>query len=298
GAQSRFFEGIRQVLLALCTNKAPGILFFDDIHQADGGTRALLSYLMLRLYEDPVCLIITWRTHACAMQGLKFLLSKAQRARNVTQLSLPRLSQSSIQQLAHEMLPVNPPQELIERLYTETEGLPRLLTEYLIALSKGELISEDDEWPLPGDIADWLSSRLAALGDDSRRILSAAAIIGRTFDFDTLCEASGRSEEEIVIALEELIGQGLIQEMQDTTETTDYLRRINEHMLIYAFRHEKLHHLVYEETSTARKRLLHRRITQTLTRQKRGYRDAAALTDKIVHHPSAAHSLLVLPGTK
>src|SRR5260370_36903755 len=64
GAQSRFFEGLRQVLLAVCGGDRthPGLVFFGDVHWADGASLGLLAYLVRRLHEQPFCLLITFST--------------------------------------------------------------------------------------------------------------------------------------------------------------------------------------------------------------------------------------------
>ena len=61
GAQTRFYEGIRQLILALCVGNSPGILCFDDLHWADGASLEWLSYFTRRLHEQPVCLLLAWR---------------------------------------------------------------------------------------------------------------------------------------------------------------------------------------------------------------------------------------------
>ncbi|HKV57284.1 MAG TPA: tetratricopeptide repeat protein, partial [Ktedonobacteraceae bacterium] len=84
-----------------------------------------------------------------------------------------------------------------------------------------------------------------------------------------------RSEVETVTALEELSAQGLVVEVQ---------RRADTHSLTYDFSHEKLRALVYEETSLARRRLLHRRIAETLASHARGHREDGPLAGQIAHH--------------
>src|SRR5713226_10483319 len=68
--------------------------------------------------------------------------------------------------------------------------------------------------PISGGVRDLLQSRLVAVSETGWQLLTTASAIGRSFDFDTLREASGRSEEETVTALEELIGQGLVAEVR------------------------------------------------------------------------------------
>ncbi len=307
GAQARFFEGLRQFLLALlhAEQKAPpSILFIDDVQWADAASLDFLSYLVRRLHEHPLCLLLTWRTtQTTQAHRLHQLLATAHRAGQATQLQLARLNPATVQLLiqAAATLGLTTTNELAARLYQETEGLPLFLTEYLTAITHGMLETENEHWSLPGGVRDLLTSRLSAVGETSRQLLSTAAVIGRSFDFDTLREASGRSEEETVTALEELINHGLVAEIrghqQPSYAEADTQEEYTEQFtLFYDFSHEKLRTLVYEATSMARRRLLHRRIAETLVAHMRRYRRGETRAGKIAYHyqmagnlPEAAH---------
>src|SRR5579883_2110367 len=184
---------------------------------------------------------------------------------------------------------------LIRHLYRETEVVPFFLTEYLTALSRGILQAEEKEWSLPGGVRDLLISRLAAIGETSRQLLSTAATIGRSFDFDTLREVSGRSEEETVSGLEDLIAQGLVEEIRAVAGSEVGSRPAHrryspagERSPVYDFCHEKVRGLVYDEITLARRRLLHRRTAETLVARLRGQRETGALAGQIAHHYDAA----------
>ena len=133
-----------------------------------------------------------------------------------------------------------------ERLYDETEGLPLFVVEYLAALEG------PDPDALPGGVRELLDARLDGVGEAAAQLLAAAAVIGRSFDVDTLRAASGRGEDETVSGLEELTRRGLIVERESG----------------YDFSHDKLLDLVYERASLARKRLLHRRVAAALAGQR------------------------------
>jgi DNA-binding SARP family transcriptional activator len=275
GAQSRFFEGIGQVLAAICGGSPPGILFIDDVHWADVSSLNLLTYLVRRLGRPgrQLCVVLTWRGEEVpAGDRLRGQLAEAQRARTATALRLSRLDRAAVEELVESV--VGGPEDLGRRLYDETEGLPLFLGEYLAAIAKGAIAADDDTWSLPGGVRDLLHGRLGAVGETGWQLLGAAAVIGRSFDFDTVREASGRSEEETVGALEELGGQGLVEEVRDAGEQT----------LTYDFIHEKLRALVYEETSLARRRLLHRRVAEAFVRRARRRRETDALAGQIARH--------------
>ncbi len=278
GAQSRFFEGLRQMLLAMGKGTRPGIIFFDDVQWADGATLDLLSYLVRRLQEQPLCLVVTWRSKQAANDfRLNQLQNEALRAGNATVLALSRFSLDSVRELVQAVAPSSTLLSLglVERLYQETEGLPFFLIEYLVAIAKGVLSAESEDWSPPGSVRELLYSRLNTVSETGRQLLSSAAVIGRSFDFDTLREVSGRGEEETVGALEELIAQGLVEEVRGGA---------SEQALNYDFSHERLRALVYEETSLARRRLLHRRVAEALIGRTRENRAISVVASQIAYH--------------
>lgn len=301
GAQSRFFEGLRQVWLALCAHThptTPGILFFDDVHWADDTSLEFLSYLARRLDEKPLCLLIAWRgVQRPTGQRFRRLLVEAQHHGTARLFVLPRLDQATVEQLLQRISAAGTvlPPGLTRHLYHETEGVPLFLTEYLTAMTSGVLKAEDTEWSLPGGVRNLLISRLTTVAETGMQLLSTAATIGRSFDFDTLREVSGRSEEETVSGLEELISQGLVEEMRgnenrERSNIPAHRRHSisNAHSPIYDFCHEKVRSLVYDEITLARRHLLHRRTAEALVARLRGQRETGSLAGQIAHHYQAS----------
>ncbi|HEX9134991.1 MAG TPA: tetratricopeptide repeat protein, partial [Ktedonobacteraceae bacterium] len=152
---------------------------------------------------------------------------------------------------------------------------------------KGLLSAEKEDWSPPGSVRELLYSHLNMVSETGRQLLSTAAVIGRSFDFDTLREVSGRSEEETVSALEELIAQGLVEEVAGG---------VGEQALKYDFNHERLRVLVYEETSLARRRLLHRRVAETLVGRTREHHAIDMLASQIAYHYRVAGSETIAAG--
>jgi predicted ATPase/DNA-binding SARP family transcriptional activator len=272
GARSRFFGEVVRVLLKVLDGPPPGVLFLDDLHWADDATLSLLTYLVRRLDDKPLYVLLTWRAEEVhEVHRLRELLAEARRSGRATTLTLERLGPASVEELVGHALPGAG--MLGSRLSDETEGLPLFLTEYLTAVEKGELDVGDEAWTLPGGVQDLLRTRLLTVGEAAGQVLAAAAVVGRSFDFDTVRAASGRGEEETLTALEELTSRGLIREVGSAVGGVP----------AYDFDHDKLRTLVYEETSLARKRLLHRRAALALAGQARG-READALAGQIARH--------------
>ena len=325
GAQNHFFEGLRQMFLTLCqssVDQPAGFIFFDDIQWADTSSIDFLIYLLRRLNEQPLCILLTWRSpHISPSHRLYNLLNELKHNGQALHLSLPRLRPSSIEQFVQHLntsstntanaAPSPPVQQLQltianttlgQRLYQETEGLPLLLIEYLSEIAAGKLHIEEEYWPLPAGVRTVLSLQLVTLHETSRQILSVAAVIGHVFDFHTLHTISSNSEEETVLAIEELLSQGLIEETEEMAEIvgvemaeqSDSLdpTQSPETMLLYEFRYEKLRHLLYTEISQTRRRFLHRRIAETLLTRTEIHGEQRMLAAQIAFHAKMAHTSL------
>lgn len=277
GGQSRFFEGLRQVLSAICQGATPNVIFFDDMHWADAASLDLLAYLVRRLRGQPLFILATWRSDETpAVSRLRGLVAEAQRAGLGTAHVLSRLALSDVLELVRGLAAAgaNLPDGIGGRLYHETEGLPLFLAAYLEALAQNETQGTGEAWPVPRGVAALLQARLDAVEETARQALQAAAVIGRSFDLETLQATSGRSDEEVVFALEALAGRGIVTEVAEEAGTAPR----------YDFTHEKLRALVYEETSLARRRLLHGRAARSLLERAHFRRDLDNQAAQIGRH--------------
>jgi predicted ATPase len=275
GAQSNFYDGVRQVMLAACRGDGPGILFLDDLQWADSASLDLLTYIARRLRGEPLCLLLTVRSpDASAQPQIQRMLAEAQRAAMVTVIRLLRLGEGAIRELVAASVTAPVPPGTERRLYQETEGLPFFIVAYLSALTDGVLSVEQPNWSVPGGIQDLLRSRLSRVSGVSAQVLTAAAVIGRSFDMETVCGVSGRGDEETVTALEDLAAQGLIHELREPMGT----------LPTYDFGHDKVRSLVYDDTSVARRGLLHRRTAEALVATQRRRHDGDSLLGQIAQH--------------
>jgi DNA-binding SARP family transcriptional activator len=265
GAQGRFLEGLRRTLLAAVRGARPGLLVLDDLHWADDATLDAVGYLARRLAREPLLVLASWRGEDVPRgHHLRRAVAEAQRAGTTTTLALDRLDREATAELVRAVAPVHA--AAVEELYQRTEGLPLLLVEYLAALdgADGPLPS------LPSGARELFQARLERVSAAAWQLLTAAAVIGRSFDVDAVREASGRSEDEAIGALEELVRLGMIHEVAGPATR-------------YDFSHEQMRLLLYEQTGLARRRLLHRRVAQALTSLARGHATAAKAAS-IAHH--------------
>lgn len=255
GARTRLLEAVTAVIGAACGGSVPGVVLLDDAHAADEATVDVVSYLGRRLNGRALLLAIAWRSEGMLPgHRLRRLAVDLAHEGRATIVAPSRLDEAEVAELlrAAELSETAP--DIGQRVYLESEGLPFFVAEYLAALRSG---SDPAELTLPQEIRGLLDARLQPLGPVARQVLGAAAAIGRSFDTDTVREASGRTDEETVGALEELVAQGLVREVPGDEP-------------VYDFSHQKLRALVYEETGLARRRLLHRRVADALSKSRPG----------------------------
>jgi predicted ATPase len=263
GAQGRFFEAVAGVLVTAFAGAPAGVVFVDDVHWADEASVDLLTYVVRRLGDRPLCVLLAWRAEEVPPgHRLRRLVTEMERAGRGTAVRLGPLTKGDVEQLSKAADPGAEP-GLGERLFEKTQGVPLFLVEYLTALAEGREASAPSR-----SVRELLHARLAATSEVGRQVVAAAAVIGRPFDLDTVRETSGRSDEETVAALEELTAKRLLAETASG----------------YEFAHDETRALVYDETSLARRRLLHRRVADALARGAHATADAGPVASVVARH--------------
>lgn len=277
GAQARFVEGVWQVLGAALDGDAPGLLIVDDLHWADDATLQLLTYVISRLGGRRLALLCCWRDddldHDTRWSDT---VRAAQAERSATVVTLDRLDVDHVRVL---LATTTEPDNRVDprmatRLHSEAEGLPLAVVAYLEEL---EDPSGEGDWPMPHSLEQLFRARVASLDQTARQVLTAAAAIGRSFDFDTAMAASGRTDGETVAALETLTTRGMVRELEGPAATP-----------LFDFTHDKLRSVVYDAASLARRRLLHGRVADALRGRLRTGDPPRALAGLIARHEQLA----------
>jgi DNA-binding SARP family transcriptional activator len=273
GAESRFVTGVTETLAALLSGPAPGILWLDDAHWLDSASLEMLLFLLRRMRRQPYLILLCWREEEMPVNhDLPRVVAAGQQRGQGACLHLPRLNLADVTELVTAVTPTLSA-AIAPRLHQETDGLPFFVVEYLYALLQTAMPTlPDAAWTLPPTVRELLHARLAQVHAAERQILQAAAVIGHPFPVELAQAASGRSEEEVVTALETLAVRGIL------------LEQAAHNSAVYDFNHEKLRTLAYEEMSLARRRLLHRRLADALAGDARRHPPNALRVARIATH--------------
>lgn len=236
----RLLEGIHTVLSILARER-PLLIILDDAQWMDTSSAALFSYLARRISEMPLVMVLAARTEEELHPAVAEMMTAADQSVAIRPLTVQHL----IPLLGGD-------ENAARRLREKTGGVPLLVNE--------ALTSDGDSLPSTPGMARYMEARLLEIGDLSRQILTAAAALNGICDATLLRETSGRSEEEVVEAVEELVAAGLLREIPESdglSFTLDALERVT-----------------YETTSMVRRRLLHRRAARALSERPYARSDA------------------------
>ena len=225
----RLFDGAFTVLAELAA-QSPLVVVVDDAQWMDPSSAGLISYVARRVAGSRLLLVVAARSGEPLSDLARELLADAG-----IHLELQPLS-------TEQLTPIAGSREAAELLRQRTGGVPLLVAEAMTDMG-GEAQEE------PAGMVRYMEARLREVSDLGRQVIAAASVLSGVGDAALLRETSGRTDEEVVEAVEELIGAGLLREVDG-----DGL----------GFPLEALERLTYESTSLVRRRLLHRRAATAL----------------------------------
>jgi class 3 adenylate cyclase/tetratricopeptide (TPR) repeat protein len=267
----------RQTLAALVgqilclAERQPVLMVAEDVHWADPTTLDFLEYVLSRIGEAAVFVVLTCRPEFEPSWG---------GYSHVTKLALNRLtrrqSESIVRALAGDK---HLPAEVLDQIVTRTDGMPLFVEELTKDVLESKLLREvDDHYELAGSLSpvaipsslqDSLMARLDRLGT-AKDLAQIGAAIGREFSHPLLATVSGWSGNELEQALAQLISAQLVFKRGSVPNAT------------YVFKHALIQDVAHTSLLKRRRRDLHHKIAQALEAQ-RGT-DEASEPEVLAYH--------------
>jgi len=282
----RLFDNVARFLQALAADHGL-LLFVDDLHWADHGTLSLLHYVLRHLRDDRVLVLATYReieldrTHPLAAALVDW-----NRERLATRVALGRLSRADTGALIATLFGQDSASDdFVGALYRETEGNPFFLEEVVKSLiEQGQIYRADGEWnrndahelAIPQSVKEAIGRRLTRLADPTIDALRSAAALGKVFAFDDLAAVAADDADRVLDALDEACAAQLVRANGADAGGRSGVRDT------FAFTHDKIREVLYEELNPIRRRRLHQRIGEALER--RYGADAGAHAQDLAHH--------------
>jgi hypothetical protein len=241
----QLFDRVNGFLRAAARDRAR-LLVLDDLHAADPSSLQLLHFLVRDLRSRPVMVVGTYR-EAEARLDPEISPLLAQIAREAMRIELRRLDREEVAEFATLTLGARPTDTRIGLLFQQTEGNPLFLRELLRLHGSTQ--------PTDG-IREIVRARLALLTPETRRVLEAAAVLGREFSVAPLAALAATSELEARARIEPAANAAIVESLDDPPR--------------WRFTHALLRQGLYDDLPSARRTALHHAAATELARRPDG----------------------------
>ncbi|HEU4894992.1 MAG TPA: BTAD domain-containing putative transcriptional regulator [Acidimicrobiia bacterium] len=228
-------------LVQVVAERGPTLLDIDDGQWMDTASAELLAYVLRRHGTGHCVFVIGTRDLDSLDPSLHDVLSSAD--------VRVHLGPLGVEDIAAEFPDVD-----VGPIIEATGGIPLLVQ---------EAIESPSDTGRSTSVIRYMDARSERLTDLSRQVMAGIAVLDGMCDAQLLRDTSGRTDDEIVEAVEELAAAGLIQEDADG------------HL---GFTLDVLEGITYESTSLVRRRLLHGRAAEALEARPRSRTDARLAT--------------------
>jgi adenylate cyclase len=257
----------RQIFLAVRRlierrlQQGPLVLIVEDLHWADAASVELLQFIVDRLPDQPLMLIVSYRP---SFDARALVTSRA--THTVIRLSALSAADSASLLAAYFGSSTHRVPAAIQTLVLSRAGGHPLFLEEIVRslLATGALTRDAEGWAysarnaevdVPPTIHGLLLARLDRLAPDTRRVLQEAAVLGPTFDAALLHDIA--SEPATVEAgLEALRDDELLDEIAGSTAGRAQRG--------YRFTQTLVQEVVYQSLLLRRRTELHGRVARTL----------------------------------
>jgi class 3 adenylate cyclase len=257
-AKLRLFEAILS-LLSIPANDRGLLLVIEDVHWADDSSRQLLDHMARRLAGMRALVLATYRSDELYRRHPFLSTLRAWRRAGLAEaIDLEPLPEDGIAEMVASITGTGAVEkELVDLLYERTEGNPffveEMLSDAVASVGRGDALSRGalEEVGIPETVRDTILQRLSRLDPVRVEILEAAAVLGRGFDYRTLLAVSGADEAAVQGALEDAIGEQLVEDHPDGPGR-------------YRWRHALTQEAIYESIVIPRRQTIHSRAADVL----------------------------------
>jgi DNA-binding CsgD family transcriptional regulator len=264
-AQRRLFEALLSLLERL-GQRAPVLLALEDVHWADRSTRAFLAFLARSLCDEPVLVVLTYRSDELHRRHpLRPLLAELERAPRARRIELRRLDRDELAEQLEDILGAPPAPDLVDRLFERSEGNP-LFAEELLASGL------DGRGGLPPTLRDALMVRVERLSEAAQEALRLLAA-GRRLDHSLLADASAMEPRELREALREAVAGHIVVVDDEGWHT---------------FRHALLREVIVDDLLPGERAALHLALAHAFERREETGTRGVWVAARIAEHLRAA----------
>ncbi len=207
----------RAVATALRELARPAVLVIDDVHWADADTLRLLEHVAGDVSASPALVVLTSRPLGeDVAPALVDAMAEVSRSSSTVQVSLSGLDADDVARWLDRRSGAPVPAEVASVVHDRTAGNPlfvKELTDLLAAEGRlGDVAAVRSARTIPPGVQFVVRRRVSRLPVPSQRLLSVAAVVGRTFDVSVLAAVAGQPEADVLELLAPALDAGLVVE--------------------------------------------------------------------------------------
>lgn len=250
--QRRLMASAAGRCLRAVSGEAGTMLVLDDLQWAGPDALDLVTALVTAAGSPAIRLVGAYRDSetAAGAQLAEFVADLA-RSSLIRVLRLERLSDEESGQLVRQSIPaVQEKPAVLPAIVRRAGGVPFFLVSYVDELRDSGGITP--QLKLPWTVAQVTRQRVLALPGPAQDLLTVAAAVGRVVPHRLLVRVTGRTDDEVIEAVEAALDARLLAEDGQAG---------------YRFTHDLIRETIEDGLSAPRRRLLHRRIGETLERE-------------------------------
>jgi class 3 adenylate cyclase/tetratricopeptide (TPR) repeat protein len=237
--------------------RQPVFVVVEDTHWIDPTTTELVDLMVDAIQGLRVLLLITFRPeYDCPWSSYP----------HTTALALNRLTRSQTESvILHVADDIPLPDDVVDQIVAKTDGVPLFVEELTKnVLESGLLALAGDHYELagplvplaiPASLQDSLMARLDRMAP-VKEVAQIGAAIGREFSYELLRGVTGKGDDELRDALDQLVESELM------------FRRGTPPNATYAFKHALVQDAAYASLLKSRRQQLHADIAKVMTEQR------------------------------
>jgi class 3 adenylate cyclase/tetratricopeptide (TPR) repeat protein len=216
--REHLFPAWRRFLEAMA-ERLPVVLVFEDMQWADEALLSFVEYLLEWSRDHRLFVLALARPELAERRP-----GWGAASRSLTALGLEPLPGQAMTALVSGMVP-GLPGVAVARIVAAAEGVPLYAVETArMLLDRGLVVQAGDRYRVDGEIARidipetlhaLVAARLDGLGDDERRLLQQAAVLGKSFSREGLAVVSGVPPAQIEPILRSLARKELLAAQTD-----------------------------------------------------------------------------------
>jgi class 3 adenylate cyclase len=203
-----FFERI--------ADRGATVLVFEDVQWADEGMLDFIEELLDRSRNRPILVVTLARPEIHERRP-----GWGSMVRSLTTMKLEPLELEQMAEMVRGTLP-GVSEDAVRAIASRAEGIPLYAVETMrMLIDRGDLVARGDggyemkgsttNLTVPETLHSLIAARLDGLGDNDRRLIQTAAVVGQSFTLAALVAVSGQPEESCRQALTGLVRRQMLE---------------------------------------------------------------------------------------